>query len=138
MISAVSSVSFRGEGSPDIINAPGKFSAQPSVANIPADSFEKNEEKKGGWKALLGVAIVALAAFAGLGYAVKSGNLAKVEAKDLENAKFFEKAWAYTKNAGFWVGEKAQSCYEGIAGLFKKEAKDVAANTEQAVAEASK
>jgi hypothetical protein len=133
MISAVSNVSFRGEGSSDIINAPSKYSAQPSAINPPADSFEKaDKEKKSGWKALLGVAIVALAAFAGLGYAVKTEKLVKVEAKELENAGFFGKVGAYIKNAGYWVGEKAQSCYEGVAGLFSKETKEAAKPTADA------
>ena len=125
MISAVSKISFRGEGTQDIINAPGKFSAQPSITEVPADSFEKSDSEgsKSGWKKLLAVAIVALAAFAGLGYAVKAEKLAKVDIDKLENANFFGKAWARIKNGCFWVGEKAEGCYDAIAGLFNKESK---------------
>ena len=127
MIDAVSNVSFRGENSgADIINAPSKFSVQAPLPEAPVDSFERagGEEKKSGkgLMAVIGTAIVALAAFAGLGYAVKKGHLEKVEVENVEG--FFNKAWARIKNAGAYLGEKANSCYETVAGWFGREAKD--------------
>ena len=123
MIDAVSNVNFRGDvAGADLINAPGKYSVQAPVADMPADSFEKSGEKKShkGLKAFIGTALVALAAFAGLGYAVKNGKLSKVEIKEGES--FFKTLWPKTKNLAVTIGEKAQSCYETVASWFGKKA----------------
>lgn len=124
MISAVSNVNFRGEGAQDIINAPGKFSVQPSVKDMPADSFEKSGKKSHTGLKLIATALIAAGAFLGLGYAAKSGKLGKLEKIEIEEgAKFLDKAMAKIKNAGIWVGEKAKNSYEAVAGLFNKGAK---------------
>ncbi len=140
MIDAVSNVNFRGDvaGSNDIINAPSKFSVQAPISDTPADSFEKagtEESKKSGngLAVAIGAAIAAIAIFAGLGYAVKNGKLEKVDLDKTEG--FFNKAWARVKNAGVYIGEKANSCYETVAGWCGKEvkdAKDAKATTEAA------
>ena len=126
MVNSVSGVSFRGDAAAvsnqDLINAPGKY----TTAEIPADSFEKEgapkKSKKTGIIATLGLA---LAAFAGLGWAVKSGKLTKAEAPE----GFFKKAWAYVQNAAHWVGEKAGNCWDTVAGWFGKKAGDAAEAT---------
>ena len=137
MIDAVSNVNFRGDaaGAQDLINAPGKFSAQAPIPAATADSFEKTgieEDKKSGsgLSAAIAAAVVALAAFAGLGYAVRGKHIEKVDINSVEG--FFNKAWARVKNAGVYVGEKANSCYETVAGWFGKEAKDAKATAEAA------
>lgn len=140
MIDAVSNVNFRGEAAnvQDLINAPGKFSSQAPLPAAAADSFERadSEEKKSGngLAIAIGAAVAALAAFAGLGYAVRKGHLEKVDVNNVEG--FFNKAWARIKNAGAYVGEKANSCYDTVAGWFGKEAKDVKAKAETPAPEA--
>ena len=90
MISAVSGVSFKGEGavsSADLINAPGKFSSAPASLDAPADSFEsKGKEKKGHAGTVMGSIVGLLAlAYVALGLAVGKGKLKKVEVLPLEN-----------------------------------------------------
>ena len=128
MIDAVSRVSFRGDNA-DLINAPGKFSA--SVPDMPADSFEKTGEKKSnkGVKIAIATAIAALVALAGLGYAARTGKLAKVEIKD--DAGFFGKALAKIKNAAAQVGEFVNNkCYNKI---FSEKVAEVVEGAEGAV-----
>ena len=109
MIDAVSRVSFRGDAAgADLINAPGKF----SVPDMPADTFEKKSNT--GLKVATGVAVV-LAALAGLGYAARTGKLAKIAIKD--DAGFFGKALAKIKNAAAQVGDFVNNkCYNKIFG----------------------
>lgn len=121
MISSVSNVSFKGDVAPnaELINAPSQFSTAPE---IPADSFEKEglgEEDKSSSvkKGLIGTALVALATFAGLGYAVKNGKISKVE---IPAEGIFAKAKAYAQNAAHKVGSWAESCWNWAAGLFGK------------------
>lgn len=135
MIDAVSKVSFLGEtvGAQDLINAPGKFTAQAPIPAATTDSFEKtniDEDKKSGngLVAAISTAIAAIAIFAGLGYAVKTGKLEKVDLAKTEG--FFNKALARIKNAGVYIGEKANNCYESTLGKwFSREAKDTKATT---------
>ena len=143
MISAVSGISFKGEtvNAQDLINSPGQFATVPQQ-EMPADSFEKaGEEKKKsntGLKVAIGAAVVALAAFIGLGYAVRKGHLEHV---DVPAEGFFAKAGAHIKNAGVKVGEWADSCYTSIMKLFGKDvAKDAkkAADAGEAATEAAK
>lgn len=135
MIDSISSVSFKANDMQNLIGAPGQF---PAVAQQPAvDSFvrEGEEEEKSsntGLKVLLGTAIASLAAFIGLGYAVKSGKLTKVEVPT-EGA--LAKVMAHIKNFGVTVGEKAESCYKTIAGWLgrgEKAAEQVAEQTPSA------
>lgn len=134
MISAVSGISFKGEAvnAQDLINSPGQFSSAPQQ-EIPADSFEKAEEEKKssntGLKVAIGAALVALAAFVGLGYAVRKGHLEHV---DVPAEGFFAKAGAHIKNAGVKVGEWADSCYNSILKLFGKEVKEAKAKPDAA------
>ncbi|MBO6088360.1 hypothetical protein J6P92_08465 [bacterium] len=127
MISAVSGISFKGEtiNAQDLINSPGQFTTVPQQQEIPVDSFEKaGEEKKKsntGLKVAIGVAVAALAAFIGLGYAVHNGHLERV---DIPADGFLKKIGARIKNAGVKVGEWAESCYKSIMKLFGKEVKD--------------
>ena len=117
MISAINNVSFGNNQ--DLINSPGQFSATAIPENKP-DTFEMEDENKksnNGLKALLGTALVALAAFVGLGVAVKKGNLVKV---DVPAEGFMAKVKAKVKNFGFSVGEQAKKCYEKVAGWFSK------------------
>lgn len=131
MISAVSGISFKGEtvNAQDLINSPGQFTTAPQQ-EMPADSFEKagSEEKKKsntGLKVAIGAAVVALATFIGLGYAVRKGHLEHV---DVPAEGFFAKAGAHIKNAAVKVGEWADSCYTSIMKLFGKDvAKDAKA-----------
>lgn len=119
MIDAVSKVSFRGDAGADLINAPGKYSVPAQVTEMPADSFETTGEKKSkkGLKAFLATAAIALLAFAGLGYAVKSGKLTKVD-EIVKDANFYTRAVYHIRNAAAKVGGWAESCYYSIAGLF--------------------
>ena len=130
MISAVSGISFKGEtvNAQDLINSPGQFATVPQQ-EAPADSFEKagNEEQKKsntGLKVAIGAALVALATFIGLGYAVRKGHLEHV---DVPAEGMFAKAKAYVNNAAETVGKWADSCYTSILKLFNREAKDVKA-----------
>jgi len=117
MISAVSNVSFGETSASNLINSPGLYSSQ-VAAEIP-DTYEPSEGKKKSAKgAVLTTALLALAAFAGLGYMVKTNKLAKVDIAEGEN--FFKKIWLHTKNAGAKVGEWAESCYNTIAGWFTR------------------
>lgn len=119
MISAVNNVSF-GDSAQDLINSPGQFTTMASVPEMKPDSFEmENGKKKShkGLKALLGVVVVALAAFIALGVAVKKGNLKSIEVPT-EGA--MAKAKAKIQNFGVKVGEKAESWYESIAKMFNK------------------
>ena len=126
MISAISGISFKGEtvNAQDLINSPGQFTTIPQQ-EIPADSFEKvvDEKKssKKGLKIAIGTAIAALAAFAGLGYAVHSKHLEKV---DIPAEGFLNKSTAYIKNAAFKIGDAADSCYKWVAKLFGRKAED--------------
>ena len=130
MISSISNnVHFRGEAvsAQDLINSPGNFSA-----NIPADKpdtfekapFEEENNEKSYLPAIIGTAVAALAAFVGLGVAVKKGKLEKVEVAEADS--FFKKLWTRTKNVGFSIGEAAGKCYDKIAKLFGKETEKVA------------
>jgi hypothetical protein len=123
MISSVSNLSFRGEGvnAQDLINSQGQFTTSAQPRELPPDSFEKedSEEKHSGVKALIGTLAVALAGFAGLGYAVKKGHLEKTVVNDAD--KFFTKLWQKTKNVGFSVGDSAVRCWDNTLGkLFTK------------------
>lgn len=123
MISSVSSVHF-GNNAQSLINDPGKFSQLPAAkVDAPADEFVPKNKKssKGG---LATLAIVALAAFAGLGVAVKKGKLAKVENAE----KFMDKI----KNIGASIGGAAEKCWNKITGLFSKKADKVAEAAEKA------
>ena len=130
MISAVSGISFKGEtvNAQDLINSPGQFATAPK-SEVPVDSFEKaSEEKKKsntGLKVAIGAAVVALATFIGLGYAVRKGHLEHV---DVPAEGMFAKAKAHVNNAAETVGKWADSCYTSIMKLFGKDvAKDVKA-----------
>lgn len=130
MVNSVSGVSFRGDtaavSNQDLINAPGKYT---TTAEIPADSFEKEGvPKKSRKKGIIATLGLALAAFAGLGWAVKTGKLKKVEAPE----GFFKKAWSYVQNAAHWVGEKAGKCWDSVRGLFGKKSDDLAEAAEKA------
>lgn len=116
MISAVNGVSFGN--SQDLINSPGQFTTMAPTPEMKPDSFEMEGEKKKshtGLKVLLGTAIVALAAFIGLGVAVKKGSLTKVE---VPAEGTIAKAQAKVKNFGVKVGEKAADWYESIMKMF--------------------
>lgn len=115
MISSVSNVSFKSNQ--DLINSPGQFAAPAVKAESMPDEFVSKKKSKA--PLALGTAlVVALATFAGLGYAVKSGKLAKVEGAE----KFMDKV----KNFGFSIGEKAEQCWNKITGLFSKKAEKTA------------
>lgn len=123
MINSVSNLSFRGEAvnSQDLINSPGQFASPAQVAELPPDSFEfeGQEKKKSGAKGLVGALLVGLAAFAGLGYAVKGKHLEKVDIKEADN--FFKKLWPRTKNLGHTIGEYAVKAWDNTLGkLFTK------------------
>ena len=139
MINSVSNVSFRGEtagvNAQDLINSQGKYT---TVTEVPADSFQKEgaqEKKKGGYGALIGTLLVALATFAGLGYAVKKGHLEKVE---VPAEGFFAKAKAHIKNGATTVGEWAGKCWDTVAGWFGKGAKEVTEKADDATKAAEK
>ena len=118
MIGSVSNVNFKGiDNSQDFINKPGAFSSTPNIPNDSVELSTKEEDKKSntGVKVLIGTLIAGPAAFAGLGYAVKSGKLAKVE---IPTEGMFAKAWAHVKNAGVTVGKWAEKCWDTVAGWF--------------------
>lgn len=105
MINAVSNVNF---GASTInLSDPGKFSkpVQPS--------HQGSKSHKG--KAALSLAVLALGAYAGLGYAVKSGKL--VKSTEIPEG-FFNKSWTKIKDCAFSVGETAKTCIEKIQKLF--------------------
>ena len=117
MIGAINNVSFGN--SQDLINSPGQFSTT-AIPEAKPDTFEMEDENKKshtGLKVLIGTALVALAAFVGLGVAVKKGKISKV---DVPAEGFMAKAKAKAQNFGFSVGEQAQKCYEKVAGWFGK------------------
>lgn len=122
MINSVPKVNFcaaEGVNAQDLLNSPGQFAT--SVAPTPPDSFERQgeEEKKsksGAAKAIIATLVVGLAAFAGLGYAVKKGKLDRTNVELAEG--FFNKAWARIKNAGVAVGEAAGKCWDSTLGKF--------------------
>lgn len=123
MINSVSNLSFRGEAvnAQDLINSPGQFASPAQTAELPPDSFELEgqEKKKSGAKGLVGALLVGLAAFAGLGYAVKGKHLEKVDIKEADN--FFKKLWPRTKNLGHTIGEYAVKAWDNTLGkLFTK------------------
>ena len=98
MINSVSGVNFRGDVAPaqnsqDLINAPGQFATP--VADVPADSFEKEgaEKKKSKAPAIIGTIVgLAALAYAGLGLAVGKGKLNKVVAQEGKELKLTDKA----------------------------------------------
>lgn len=123
MINSVSKINFCAadavSNAQDLLSSPGQFSAAaPIPENVP-DSFEKQgaEEKtskKTATKAIIAAAVATVAAFAALGYAVKSGKLNKVNTAETEG--FFSKAWAHVKNAGYTVGDFAGKCWDKTIG----------------------
>ncbi len=118
MISAINNVSFGNNQ--DLINSPGQFTTMPATPEMKPDSFEMEGEKKKshtGLKVLIGTALVALAAFIGLGVAVKKGNLKAVE---VPTEGFMAKTKAQAQNFGVKVGEAAEKCYDKVAGWFGK------------------
>ena len=121
MISAVSSISFKGDNGLDLISSPGRFSQQIT----PQDVFERPEEKKSnkGLASVIGAAIIAIGSFIGLGYAFRKGSLKKVDVEATEGT--LNKLWARIKNAGTYIGEKADNCYTTISGWFGKETNKV-------------
>lgn len=126
MINAVSGVGFRGTSSAqDLINSPGLYTRpMPTQSGgLAADTFEgSSTKKKSGTKKLLLTLGAGLAAFATLGYLVKSGKLAKVDVNSADN--FFKKMWTHTKNASASVGDYAVKAWDAIAGLFGKKASE--------------
>lgn len=116
MLSAVSSVSFRGDTAKnqDIINAPGKFSnPQPKRAPKP-DTFESPENENKHTTAKVIGTIVGLAALAwiGLGIAVgrKGSNWKKIEKLEGEELKRMDKV----KNFFFSIGESANNAFKKV------------------------
>lgn len=123
MINSVSNISFRGgvANTQDLINSQGKFTSYGSISDVPSDSFENGgvEKNKSGVKGLLVTLALGLAAFAGLGYAVKKGHLEKNVINDADG--FFKKLWQNTKNLGCTVGEYAGKAWDNTLGkLFTK------------------
>ena len=120
MISAVSNISFRGDMPAVDLSSPSKFTAAP-VADMPADrvDFSRDEEQtsKTGRNIAIGTVIAALAAFAGLGYAVKTGKITEME---VPAEGFVAKSKAYINNAAHKVGSWGESCYNTVAGWFNK------------------
>lgn len=125
MIGSVSNVNFKGiDNSQDFINKPGAFSATPDIPNDSVELSTKEDKKSNtGVKVLIGTLIAGLAAFAGLGYAVKSGKLVKAE---IPTEGMFAKAWAHVKNAGVTVGKWAEKCWDTVAGWFGKKGAETA------------
>jgi hypothetical protein len=122
MISSVSGISFRSN---DLINSPSKYSVTAQTKPMISKSFDNEDfdnKKSHIGTTLLATGAVALATFAGLGYAVKTGHLEKVNIAEGEG--FFNTLWPKTKNLAYTIGEKAQTCWETVAGWFGKKAKD--------------
>lgn len=129
MISSVSNISFKSNAQ-DLINSPGAFATQAPKAEAAADEFVGKKKSKSA-AGLITTLVVALAAFAGLGYAVKSGKLTKVENAE----KFMDK---YIKNPAAKVGGWAETCWNKITGLFGgKKAAEKAADAAQDAAAAA-
>lgn len=123
MINSVQNLSFRGEvaNAQDLINSPGQFTTPTKVADLPPDSFEMQggEKKKSCAKGIITTLGLALAAFAGLGYAVKKGHLEKPVINEADG--FFKKLWPRTKNLGNTIGEYAVKAWDNTLGkLFTK------------------
>ena len=123
MINSVSNLSFRGEAvnAQDLINSPGQFASPAQAAELPPDSFEfeGQEKKKSGAKGIIAALALGLAAFAGLGYAVKKGHLDKATINEADG--FFQKLWPKTKNLGHTIGEYAVKAWDNTLGkLFTK------------------
>ena len=122
MINSVSGVNFRGDVAPaqnsqDLINAPGQFATP--VADVPADSFEKEgaEKKKSKAPAIIGTIVgLAALAYAGLGLAVGKGKLNKVVAQEGKELKLTDKAI----NVLHDIGENAKGVWDSIASKFGK------------------
>ncbi len=112
MINSVSNISFKSNQ--DLINSPGQFASPSAKMEAAPDEFVTEKKKSKAPVTLATLAILALAGFGGLGYAVKSGKLAKVEGAE----KFMDKV----KNFGFSIGEAAEKCWNKITGLFSKKA----------------
>ena len=123
MINSVSNISFKNNQ--DLINSPGQFAASAPKMDAAPDEFVSEKKKSKAPLALGTALVVALATFAGLGYAVKSGKLAKVENAE----KFMDK---YIKNPAVSVGEAAEKCWNKITGLFSKKAEQTAEAAETA------
>ena len=125
MISAINNVSFGN--TQDLINSPGQFTTA-AIPEMKSDSFEMEGEKKKshtGLKVLIGTALVALAAFIGLGVAVKKGSLNAVE---VPTDGFMAKSKAQIQNFGVKVGEAAEKCYDKVAGWFGRGEKAAASS----------
>lgn len=123
MINSVSNVSFKAN-SAELLSAPGKFSQTPvAKTDAPADEFVGKKKSKA--PAVMTTLALALAAFIGLGVAVKKGKLAKVE-----NAEGF---MAKIKNVGASIGGAAESCWNKITGIFGKKGEKVAEAVEEVV-----
>lgn len=124
MINSVPNLSFRGDvaNAQDLINSPGQFASPAQIAELPPDSFEfeGQEKKKSGAKGILTTLALGLAAFAGLGYAVKKGHLEKPVINEADG--FFKKLWPQTKNLAHTVGEYAVKAWDNTLGklLTKK------------------
>lgn len=138
MISAISSVSFRGETDNKdlnaLINSPGKYSnsaqaAQQAPAGDRADlSTKEFKKEKSNTGLIIGSVLGALAlAWIGLGIAVgrKGSNWTKID----EPAGFADNA----KNFFFAIGNSAKKAYDSTLGKwFSKKADDVADATSKA------
>ncbi len=122
MLSSVSNISFRANemNAQDLISSPGQFASSAPAAELPADSFEMegSKKKKSGGKKLAATLLVALGAFAGLGYAVKKGHLEKTTINDADS--FFKKLLPKTKNLGHTIGEYAVKCWDSTIGKLLK------------------
>lgn len=127
MISSVSNVNFRGDAAPvnaqDLINSPGKFSAQAPKADAPADSFEKEgapaEKKKSKAPAIIGTIVGLLAAtYVGLSIAVGKKALTRAVAEEGKEIGFMGKV----KNFFVDIGESGEKLWNKIRG---KKADDV-------------
>lgn len=117
MINSVQNLSFRGgvANAQDLINSPGQFASSAQIAELSPDSFEfEGQKKKKSGKGFVGTLLVGLAAFAGLGYAVKKGHLEKPIID--ETAGFFKKLWPKTKNLGYTIGEYAVKAWDNTIG----------------------
>lgn len=134
MISAISNVSFKGDAPAteavgqnynDLINSPGKYSANAQEQKAPqGDQVDLSTKKEKSHKTgiIIGSVIGALAlAWIGLGIAVGKGKLVKIEGADL---KFGDKC----KNFFHTIGNSAKKSYDSTLGKwFGKKADDAAA-----------
>lgn len=132
MIGAIQSVNFKGNE--DLINAPGKFTSEPKIADMPNDSFEK---KSNNAAVAAGIGAVALLATAlGLGYAVSKGHIKinKIEKAEIEGmTSTWDKYWAKTKNLGNSALEQLGNLYNNTLGkLFGSASKKAEGAVEEA------